>query len=85
MNVLAAMEPSFIVGRPTIDVLLRVWFDEWGPDQWCWFVATPFDVEPHGKRLWIRAMAGQYGPFVPPRQFDIFKGAVIDDTANRNL
>lgn len=41
-------------------VWLKVWFEEFsGPVLFC---AVPFDVEPHGRELWIRAMAGEYGP-----------------------
>jgi hypothetical protein len=26
------------------------------------FMADPFDIEPHGRVLWFRAMMGEYGP-----------------------
>lgn len=43
------------------EVWLKVWFEEFdGPIED--FCATPFDIETHGKELWIRAMAGEYGP-----------------------
>ncbi len=41
-------------------VLLKVWFEEL--EEPVWFVADPFDCERHGKELWIRAMAGEFGP-----------------------
>lgn len=40
-------------------VWLKVWFEEL--DEPVLFVADPFDCERHGKELWIRAMAGEYG------------------------
>ncbi len=40
-------------------VLLKVWFEEWSEP--IPFVADPFDVELHGRLLWIRAMAGEFG------------------------
>lgn len=40
-------------------IFMRVWFEEF--DGWLPFVASPFDCERHGKELWIRAMAGEYG------------------------
>lgn len=41
-------------------VLLKVWFEELAEP--VMFIADPFDCETHGKELWIRAMAGEYGP-----------------------
>jgi hypothetical protein len=41
-------------------VFLTVWFAELnGPIE---FIASPLDCEVHGRELWIRAMAGEYGP-----------------------
>ena len=41
-------------------ILLKVWFEEMPkPVE---FVATPFDCEQHGRALWARARAGEYGP-----------------------
>jgi len=41
-------------------VFLKVWFEELsGPVN---FVASPLDSERHGKELWIRALAGEFGP-----------------------
>lgn len=43
-------------------VYLKVWFEEIdGPVP---FKADPMDTERHGKELWIRAMAGEYGPVI---------------------
>lgn len=39
---------------------MLVWFEELKEPVEFW--ATPFDCERHGKELWIRAMAGEYGP-----------------------
>lgn len=36
---------------------------------WIPFTASPDDVEPHGRDLYARAMAGEFGPvaeYVPP-------------------
>ncbi len=41
------------------EIYLKVWFEEL--DEPVIFCATPFDCERHGKELWIRAMAGEYG------------------------
>ena len=41
------------------EITLTVWFDEGGGFD---FTASPFDCERHGRELWIRAMAGEYGP-----------------------
>jgi hypothetical protein len=41
-------------------VWLKVWFEELSEP--VLFCAIPFDVEVHGRELWIRAMAGEYGP-----------------------
>lgn len=42
------------------EVYLTAWFEELdGPVE---FLASPFDCERHGKELWIRSMAGEYGP-----------------------
>lgn len=57
-TIISALYPS----RFTDDcaVYLKVWFDELsGP---VYFMADPSDSEPHGRELWIRAMAGEYGP-----------------------
>lgn len=41
------------------EIWMTVWFEEFdGPVD---FMATPFDCERHGKELWIRAMAGEFG------------------------
>jgi hypothetical protein len=42
-----------------LPISLKVWFEELdGPIM---FLADPFDCERHGKELWFRAMAGEYG------------------------
>ena len=41
-------------------VFLKVWFEELSEP--VPFLADPFDCEVHGRELWIRAMAGEYGP-----------------------
>ena len=45
--------------QDSVTINMRVWFEELnGPVE---FAASPFDCERHGKELWIRAMAGEYG------------------------
>lgn len=57
-TIVSAMSPR---RRPNdCAVLLKVWFEEL--EYPVWFVADPFDCERHGKELWIRAMAGEFGP-----------------------
>lgn len=43
------------------EIFMTVWFEEFG-DYSVPFCASPFDCECHGKELWIRAMAGEFGP-----------------------
>lgn len=58
-TIVAATEPRRYADSFT-EIFLKVWFEEIdGPVP---FLATPFDCERHGKQLWIRAMAGHYGP-----------------------
>lgn len=58
MNIITALYPVRI--SDDCRVYMKVWFEELdGP---VIFVADPFDPERHGKELWIRAMAGEYGP-----------------------
>lgn len=58
-TIISAMNPSRYVDDYT-EIFLIVWFEELdGPIS---FVASPFDCERHGKELWIRAMAGEFGP-----------------------
>jgi hypothetical protein len=74
MNIISAMNPKRRDGDYTM-ILMDVWFEEFdGPLP---FAASPFDCERHGKELWIRAMAGEYGPVTviptnatPPRVID---------------
>lgn len=58
-TVVAATEPRRFQDTFNI-ILLKVWFEELpAPVE---FVATPFDCEQHGRALWARARAGEYGP-----------------------
>lgn len=58
MQIISALNPQRF--KDDFNVILKVWFAELnGPVD---FVASPLDVEAHGKELWIRAMAGEYGP-----------------------
>lgn len=59
LNIVSACNPVRYDGN--CEVWLKVWFEEFSepfPD----YCASPFDTERHGKELWIRAMAGEYGP-----------------------
>ena len=57
-TIVSAINPERWDGH--FEVQLKVWFEELdGPIP---FVATPLDCEAHGRELWIRAMAGEYGP-----------------------
>ena len=58
MNVISAMHPHRFSDNCT--VFLMVWFEELSDP--VLFAADPFDSERHGKELWIRAMAGEFGP-----------------------
>ncbi len=61
-TIVSAMNP---VRRGAL-VMLTVWFEELAePVE---FLASPRDVEPHGRVLWWRAMAGHYGPVKVERQ-----------------
>lgn len=64
-TIISAVDPVRI--SDDCRVYLKVWFEEL--DQPVLFVADPFDCERHGKELWIRAMAGEYGPvtIIEPR------------------
>lgn len=59
LHILSATNPVRYEGHA--EVWLKVWFEEFdGPlESYC---ASPLDCELHGKELWIRAMAGEYGP-----------------------
>lgn len=57
-TIISAVSPRRYIDSFT-EIMLTVWFEELsGPVE---FLATPFDCERHGKELWIRAMAGEYG------------------------
>ena len=57
-TVISAVNPKLYEGNYT-EIFLNVWFEEFvGPLP---FIASPFDCERHGKELWIRAMAGEFG------------------------
>jgi hypothetical protein len=68
MNVISAMNPCCYEGFYT-EVFMRVWFEEY--EGWLPFTASMFDCERHGKELWIRAMAGEFGPIkvLPSEEF----------------
>ena len=59
LHVVSATKPVRYEGHA--EVWLKVWFEEFdGPfEPYC---ASPLDPEVHGKALWIRAMAGEFGP-----------------------
>ena len=58
-TIISAMHPRRYRDSFT-EIIMWVWFEELdGPLPVC---ATPFDCERHSKELWIRAMAGEYGP-----------------------
>ena len=65
LHVISAANPVRYEGH--CEVWLKVWFEEFDEpfDPYC---ATPLDCEVHVKELWIRAMAGEYGPVkvLPP-------------------
>ena len=56
-TILAATDPVMI---DCSTIRLKVWFDQL--EYPVIFKASPLDVERHGKELFIRAMAGEYGP-----------------------
>jgi len=57
-TIISAVDPVRRHGEYTVQ--LKVWFQEL--DEPVIFIANPFDCELHGRELWIRAMAGEYGP-----------------------
>jgi hypothetical protein len=58
MKIISATHPHRFPDGCT--VFLKVWFEELSEP--VLFAADPFDCERHGKELWIRAMAGEFGP-----------------------
>ena len=58
-TIISAMNP-FRYEDSYTEIFLIVWFEE--IDEPLEFLASPFDCERHGKELWIRAMAGEFGP-----------------------
>lgn len=57
-SIISAMNP-FRYEDSYTEIYLMVWFEELiEPVD---FVASPFDCERHGKELWIRTMAGEFG------------------------
>lgn len=58
-TIISAMNPMMREGDYTA-IILTVWFEEL--DSAVQFLATLFDIERHGKELWLRAMAGEFGP-----------------------
>lgn len=57
-NIISALNPWRYRDSYT-EIWLTVWFEELSES--VPFVASLFDCERHGKELWIRAMAGEYG------------------------
>lgn len=57
-TIVSALHPVRVDGD--FRVMLKVWFAEL--NQPIDFIASPLDCEVHGRELWIRAMAGEYGP-----------------------
>jgi hypothetical protein len=64
-TIIAAVDPY--MAEDDHRVHLKVWFEEL-PEP-VHFTADPGDCEPHGRELWIRALAGEYGT-VRVLQFD---------------
>lgn len=59
LHIISAMNPKRYAD--TYDfVWLTVWFKEFDKPFYN-FVACPLDSEVHGRELWIRALAGEYG------------------------
>lgn len=58
-TIISAMNPFRYEDNYT-EIFMTVWFEE--IDMALDFVASPLDTERHGKELWIRAMAGEFGP-----------------------
>lgn len=57
-TIVSAVDPFMAEGDFRVN--LKVWFEELdGPVD---FVAHPMDTEAHGRELWVRALAGEYGP-----------------------
>jgi len=68
-TIIAATEPMRFRDDYTM-IFLKVWYEEL--ELPILTVATPFDSERHCKELWIRAMAGEYGPIeVLPHDLDM--------------
>lgn len=71
-TVISAVDP-FRYRDSCTEIFLKVWFAELSEP--VDFIASPFDTERHGKELWIRAMAQEFGPInvidtdfpMPPR------------------
>jgi len=59
-TIVSAANPRRVRGSHI--VLLKVWFAELPDEPLEPFIASPLDCEAHGRELWIRAMAGEYGP-----------------------
>lgn len=57
-TIISAMQPRRLADSYT-EIWMLVWFEEL-PEP-VEFLASPFDPERHGKELWIKAMAGEYG------------------------
>ena len=57
-TIVAALQPWRYQDSYT-EINMQVWFEELNEP--VIFTASVFDCERHGKELWIRAMAGEYG------------------------
>jgi hypothetical protein len=80
-TIVAATEPTRFRDSSAA-IMLKVWFEEL--DEPVSVVATPFDCERHVKELWIRAMAGEYGPItVLPIDLDGRVPSFLIDVENR--
>ena len=70
LRIISAMYPAKFADDCAI--YMKVWFEGYnGPVD---YVADPFDVSPHGRELWFRAMMGEYGEvrvfnFLRPQDF----------------
>ena len=75
-TIVSASNPMRYDGTYT-EIWLTVWFEEFGDEPIYDFCATPFDCERHGKELWIRAMAGEYGAIEVVPMPPMIKGMVL--------
>lgn len=78
MNIIAASNPVFDVDG---GITMQVVFEETGPDP-ILFTAHAYDIEPHGRELFNRAQAGEFGQIeaytAPPVPEPIVVDAISD-------